>query len=56
MAGQVLQEVQNVQHLVSQALESIPSNQRDQYNVPPLTPMFTQVDNATICANDNVQL
>ena len=56
MAVKFIQELKNVQHLLSQALEIIPSNQRDQYNVPPLTPLFTPVDNATICANDNVQL
>ena len=54
MAGQVLQEAQNVQHLVSRALESITPNQRNQENVPPPAPLFAPVANANIHANDTV--
>ena len=56
MDGQVINEVQNFQYLASQALESIPTNQTDQDNVPPPAPMFAPVVNTNIGANDNVKL
>ena len=55
MAGQVLKEVQNAQHLVSQSLESIPPNHTDKENVPPLAPLVAPVDNTTIRENDTVK-
>ena len=55
MAFQVLQEVQNVQHLVSQAHDSISSNHIYQDNVPPPASLVYPVANETICANYNVK-
>ena len=56
MADQVLQKVQNGQHLVSWAFGSISTNQTDQDNVPPLAPLVDPVVNATSCVNDTILL
>ena len=56
ISGQVILEVQNVHHLVSWSLESIPPNHIYQENFSPSAPMFAPVSNTTICFNDNVQL
>ena len=56
MDGKFLQEVQNLQHLVSRSLESIPPSQTDQEIVTPPTPLVAPVANVNIFAKDTVQL
>ena len=54
MSGQALLEVQNMQQLVSRALESTPPNKTDQVYIPQPSPLVASVANATISANDTL--
>ena len=53
-SGQFIPKVQNVQQLVSRALESTPPNKTDQVYIPQPSPLVASVANATIRANDTL--